>query len=298
MQRMPSNLLGRASTKKFALPGARYQPTAATSTEQPEAQSGLPKSKMPVNLNAFRLSKISQSWVNKAGSEMLYRPRQPKGGKKKKSGREPGDPDWSSRLLPSRRGGCPCRADWGICCIVCWCSCIVVPQLYEREIGPPGACRKWFFRLGCLCSLNFFVVGARNVWLSATFYWWHGNWDSYSYWPDVTVGLCACALATTSMCIAVMLLKAVRQKVRTRDGIPAERCGEKWEDCWAALCCTLCVNCQLLRHLDLRWGPICCWADEDDVKHRRYTLKSPTGERAAVVADGGPEAVFDIANVL
>lgn len=261
-------------------------------------EQGLPPGRPPFDLNAFRLKAVGHYFTTAEPRSSQAKNTRPGGffglwriklsGTSKRKKLEGGE--WSSKLFNCRSLSC-CREDWGVCCIACWCSCILIPQLYEREVGPPGACRKWFFRLGCVCSLNFFVVGTRNIWVTATFRWWEGRWEAYDYMPDITVGAAACVLTMIAMTIAILLLRVVRRRIRERDGIPAGRCGERSEDCAAACCCTMCVGCQILRHLGLRWGPICCWADEEAVRRRRYTLKSTTGERAAVVADAATVAV-------
>ena len=197
-----------------------------------------------------------------------------------------GEVEWSS-------GICACCDDPGACAIVCCCSCIVAAQLYERQVGPPGQCRRWFFRLGLLCTLNLFVVLIRSALVSISFGWedcplctWDRYWQA-GFWPDVTVGASALTLAVGSTAIVVRLLVAVRGRVRAAEKIPPGRCG-RHEDCCVACWCTLCLQCQLLRELGLRWGPVCC-ANAAARRERRYTLRSPTGDRPERVGDEAAE---------
>ena len=335
------------------------QRAGRTMRKMPTGKWAVPTPSMPEltpmqrQLNVYRLSKISDNWRIKArameliGSQPSQQPKDVELAKDPAPAQKTGE--WSSPL-------CRCCEDCGICCIVFWCSCAVVPQLYERVVGPPGACRKWFRRLGLLCLINFFVMNVRNVWMSVTFTSWkRGSWDTYSYVPDVTVGAVSALLAFTAMIIVVRLLRAVRSKIRHNENIPVARhtygpwsctfgpffcrrcgcgpfncrrcscgpvncgrcscrqcscgpyscsrrscgpfscgpwgfgpfgpwswsCGERADDCCAAFWCTQCVQCQILRHLGLTWGRICC-ADDEARKRRRYTLRSATGERPAV----------------
>lgn len=236
-------------------------------------------------LNAHRLNTISKSWQHKFGASVLLGVDAGADNDKKalETQKEP-QGRWSSPL--SR-----CCDDCGTCCIVFGCSCIVVPQLYEREVGPPGSCRKWFGRLGLLCTINFFVVCARNAWLAATFDSWpRGSWETYWFMIDATAGSVSTLLACTAMAIVVWLLRAVRRKLRREDDIPASCCSERLDDCCLAFWCTQCVQCQLLRHLGLTWGwPLCC--SNEARKRRRYTLRTTTGERPAAVADAAAEGL-------
>lgn len=257
----------RSSTASWLVPGRGSSADDALAAQQRERE-----------LNAYRLSTMSKSWQLKRGASILLK-RPPENDQPAEEQRKEKLGHWSSPLWR-------CRDDWGTCCIVCWCSCVVASQLYEREIGPPGACRKWFFRLGLICTINAVLVLARNAWVTATFDSWPaGSWETYSYLPDVTVGGASTLLACTTFVIVVKLLRAVRRKLRREDDIPAGRCGEYADDCCVAFWCTLCLECQLLRHLGLTWGrPICC-ADEAARRRRRYTLRTTTGEPSAAVVD-------------
>ena len=124
------------------MPSKKAKPAAATPAALPAGRSGRAFSKM---LDA----KSAQSLLSQ-----LEQAKKEKQKKKKWYERKiaPEDRvDFSSPL-------CRCKDDPGVCCIGTWCACIVIPQLYEREIGPPGSCKKWFFRLGVLCSINVVVL--------------------------------------------------------------------------------------------------------------------------------------------
>jgi magnesium-transporting ATPase (P-type) len=155
----------------------------------------------------------------------------------------------------------------------------VVPQLFEREIGPKGACKKWFIRLGCICVINFFIITIRNI-IQASLFGWGDcplcTWENYDYMPDVILSSTAVFLIFVMLAILSCLLCAVRKKIRKKDEIVAGRCGERVEDWCFSFWCMWCVQCQVLRHLGLIWGrPLCCGMS---IK-RRYKLASSTGER-------------------
>ena len=53
---------------------------------------------------------------------------------------------------------CRCKDDPGVCCIGTWCACIVIPQLYEREID-----RRALAKSGSFGS----AFSARSTWSSS-----------------------------------------------------------------------------------------------------------------------------------
>ena len=196
-------------------------------------------------------------------------------------------PAWSSSV-------CDCTDDVGTCAIVCFCPFAVVPQLYEREIGPPGVCKKWFIRISALCCVSALVATVRNVYMTFSYGWSCGqynkygqncNWENYPYAIELSFGLVSLLIICTIWAILTTLLKRVRSKVRNKDDIPARlhpRCASA-EDCVYSFCCLWCVQCQLLRHLGLTWGkPL--FRRRRDKRAGRYMLVSPSGERPAVVA--------------
>lgn len=200
--------------------------------------------------------------------------------------KKPMAPAWSSSV-------CGCTDDIGTCAIVCFCPFAVVPQLYEREVGPPGVCKKWFIRISALCCVSALVATVRNVYMTFSYGWSCGqyneygqncNWENYPYFIELTFGFVSLLIICTIWAILTTLLKRVRSKVRRKDNIPARlpRCAQA-EDCAYSCCCLWCVQCQLLRHLGLTWGkPLL--RRRRDKRAGRYTLVSPTGERPAVVA--------------
>lgn len=220
-----------------------------------------------------QLKAISGNWREKRGASVLMR----RGGEEFTKKGMPGG-QWRSRL-------CRCHDDVGTCCVVCWCSCVVAPQLFERENGPPGTCRKWFLRLGGLCTAACIVVGVRNLLRLLTFDFtdcvdYSAGTDCYFTVYDLAFGACALCLLCAMLAIQVFLLRAARARVREADLISAGPLGERAEDCCVACCCTCCLQCQLLRHLGLTWGrPLCCAR-----RRRRYQLASSTGEYKAGAA--------------
>lgn len=259
------------------MPSKKAKPAAATPAALPAGRSGRAFSKM---LDA----KSAQSLLSQ-----LEQAKKEKQKKKKWYERKiaPEDRvDFSSPL-------CRCKDDPGVCCIGTWCACIVIPQLYEREIGPPGSCKKWFFRLGVLCSINVVVVMIRTVLVSATFSWHNCpacTWENYSIVPDATVGLVALCLFITGTCMLVKLLSAVRAKIREQDGITVgrfgERYGERADDVCMTCCCICCSVCQIMRHLGMSWGPMCWGVTDESKRGRRYVLASTTGDAGGRVQDG------------
>ena len=129
-----------------------------------------------------------------------------------------------------------------------FCSCIVVPQLYERVIGPGGTCKKGFILLMVLYLLSVIFesagAGSHSIALESV-----GGTFSSLYALVLLIGLCL-----------------VRQKVRFNEGIPQETCDccESCEDCCCAYWCNPCTSSQLLRHFGLTAG--------------KYSLTSATGD--------------------
>ena len=150
---------------------------------------------------------------------------------------------WSSTL-------CACCEDPALCCIIGMCQCNTAGQLYERVVGPPGSCLLiagclWIlFIVTTLLSQTANALADTAVERECT---WLGCRDVID-WDQLTVaamlasvsGVLACA--TTA--IGTYALCATRRRIRARDGIPADACGDVCVSYW----CGVCSLVQMARH--------------------------------------------------
>lgn len=206
----------------------------------------------------------------------------------------PPAPAWSSSL-------CDCTSDVGTCAIVFCCPFVVAPQLYEREVGPPGVCRKWFIRICILCCISFVIATARNVIMSFSYGWSCGqyneygqncNWENYPWLVEATLGAGSLIVICAIVAILTVLMKRVRGRLRKRDGIPGNSRCPRTADCCVTLMCLWCVQCQILRHLGLVWGWPLWGARRREKRVGRYQLTSPVGEKPIVVEAEDEEAAM------
>ena len=130
-------------------------------------------------------------------------------------------------------------------CCLCWaatcCNCVTIPQLYEKVMGQPGACKKYF---GICCLLA--ILGQVLLVIPAT--------ASF-----------ASLFNTIQYIMLFFLLMTVRAKVRQDNGIapaPCDCCG--CDDCCTTFWCECCVSIQIFKELGVTGG--------------KYSLFTSTGE--------------------
>lgn len=164
---------------------------------------------------------------------------------------------------------CSCFEDCYICCAVCCCHQITVGQLYERAAQkaiisrlPMATCMSIAIFLFVLdSSKNVIDTVAGNDDSFSTFLSGaaSGNLFNASIWeetenpkPEADAGTRTLLtiseiLGAISFFTVLAIVCTVRRAVRTREGIPAECCGD-CEDFCCACCCNPCTQCMLLRH--------------------------------------------------
>lgn len=179
-----------------------------------------------------------------------------------------------------------CCSDCCTSCAVIWCPCVTLAQLWQKLLGPKGACRLIFVFL-LLLMLSQFALGSAFSYVywkyvasgwtrmagkgaSGVSGWSITGWSvahgDPTLWGQM-VGLRIAGLSVIIVsCLLVTVLTAmVRLRVRVVDSIPGECCGGA-EDCCCSLWCNTCTQCMLLRHLGYTNG--------------QYRLCSETGERS------------------
>lgn len=149
-----------------------------------------------------------------------------------------------------------CTSCWAVFC----CGCITTGQLYEKVLGPAGACSVVFGLVLVLVSMSVVLqfVAASD------------------FTPALLlVYLLGWALTIVFVCVTC----AVRARLRARAGVPVTMCNAyccadvkckdeiEVEDFCCALWCTPCVQCSAMRHVGISGA--------------KYSLTSATGERYA-----------------
>ena len=170
-----------------------------------------------------------------------------------------GGGEWSSGIFDCCNHGCTCAAG-------CFCPCVVYPQLLERLMRSPGACKRWSAVLWILWLAYAGTYMANQVMRNreAMASYQEDYDEDDPQWEinrSESLGHAAQAMQVIFGIAMTWLAMRVRAMVRHAHRIR----GEQLEDCCLVFWCNGCAASQLLRQLGLDRG--------------QYELCSPNGEK-------------------
>lgn len=157
----------------------------------------------------------------------------------------------SKQQLPQKwtRGLCDCCEDPTLACTTYFCSCNAVGQLYQRLTKEPRcqciAAVLWFLFLLSSVLSTIGQIQTQTAVRKITLYIYE---VTVVDWNQITTGMILSTIAGsvgfTGTVLATYALCVSRKRMRARDRIPIQQCGDL-EDCCVSSFCSCCVINQM-----------------------------------------------------